>query len=76
MTYVTKMLVSRLIKSKTNCHDYSLITRLRWVKMNGLKYMPNNAFIISSVVDGEPKFSKLTGFSDRYLKNFTANINL
>ena len=52
--------VSRLIKSKTNCHDYSLITRLRWVKMNGLKYMPNNAFIISSVVDGEPKFSKLT----------------
>lgn len=58
MTYVMKMLQS--LKSKTNCHDYSLITRLRRVKMNGLKYMHNNAFIVSSVVNGEPKFSKLT----------------
>lgn len=51
--------ISILIKKKTKVYDHSLITHLRWVKINGLKYMPNNAFLITSVADTEPTFSKV-----------------
>ena len=46
----------------TSCHinDQSLITRLKWIKVNGLKYLLNNAYLVTAVEEDEPTFSKLT----------------
>jgi hypothetical protein len=40
--------------------DSLILLRLKWIKINSVKYMPNNCYLILSVTDSEPVFAKLS----------------
>lgn len=56
-------MLSQLIQTSSlvaaQLSNETLITRLQWIKVNGIKYMANNAFLVISVSEDEPTFGSL-----------------
>ena len=54
-------LITLIQNAVPGCTTEDLVTRLKRVQVRGLKYMPNNAFVVISVDNGGmPLFGKLT----------------
>ena len=48
--------VQRQLSSYT---EDSTVTKFKWLKLNTLKFMPNNCFIVLKFMDDQPQFGKV-----------------